>query len=175
MEKKLERDEANKMLAGVAAGLAEYLNVEVVWIRILFVCLTVFGFAGIWIYLILWIVVPPKATYTTFETGGGYQGTTAADASSRPYISAPPSNSTRRTVGLVLLLAGIFFLVNEFVDLPDWISFAKLWPLVLIAIGLVILFGRNKRRLPEPPPAKEEPPVTPSASRDESTGGETII
>ena len=60
MEKRLYRDETNKILAGVSSGLAEYFEMDVTWVRIIFVFAAVFGFSGVIIYIILWIVIPPK-------------------------------------------------------------------------------------------------------------------
>ena len=58
------RDTENRTLAGVCSGMGTYFNIDPVLIRILFVVLVFLG-AGvsIFIYLILWIVVP-KATTT---------------------------------------------------------------------------------------------------------------
>ncbi|WP_316799996.1 PspC domain-containing protein [Pedobacter frigidisoli] len=59
MEKKLFRNEHDKMVAGVASGLAEYLQVEVTIVRLLFALSVFFLFGtGIVAYIILWIVVP---------------------------------------------------------------------------------------------------------------------
>ena len=58
MEKKLKRDSKDKMVAGVASGLANYFELDVTWVRIAFGIAAFFGGSGIWIYLILWIAVP---------------------------------------------------------------------------------------------------------------------
>ncbi|MBP1677281.1 MAG: PspC protein [Bacteroidetes bacterium] len=59
MEKKLRRSN-NKMLAGVCAGIAEYLNVDPTLIRVAYVLLSIFsaGFPGILVYIILMIIMP---------------------------------------------------------------------------------------------------------------------
>lgn len=65
MEKKLFRNEHNKTIAGVAAGLADYMQVDVTIIRVLFVLSTVFlGGVGFIAYIILWIVAPVKNDFT---------------------------------------------------------------------------------------------------------------
>ena len=56
--RKLYRSESNRMVAGVCGGLAEYFNVDATLIRVLFVVLTVFGGAGLVLYLLMWIIVP---------------------------------------------------------------------------------------------------------------------
>jgi phage shock protein PspC (stress-responsive transcriptional regulator) len=62
-QKRLFRDTDNAIIGGVAAGIANYLNIDAVIIRIAFVLLTIFGGGtGIVIYLILWWIVPPANT-----------------------------------------------------------------------------------------------------------------
>ncbi|MGL5937780.1 MAG: PspC domain-containing protein [Phocaeicola sp.] len=51
----------NKRVAGVCGGLAEYLGLDVTIVRVAYVLLTFFtAFAGFFIYLILWMVMPNK-------------------------------------------------------------------------------------------------------------------
>lgn len=57
--KRLYRDENSKILGGVCSGLANYLNIDIVLIRIIFIIL--FGVALI-PYIILWIAVPSSAS-----------------------------------------------------------------------------------------------------------------
>jgi phage shock protein PspC (stress-responsive transcriptional regulator) len=60
--KKLYRDENDKVIGGVCSGLANYFNVDVVVVRILFVILAVSFGVGIIPYLVLWIAVPSSAS-----------------------------------------------------------------------------------------------------------------
>lgn len=59
MSKKLQRS-SNKMIAGVCAGIAEYLGLDVTLVRVLYVLISIFsaGFPGLLIYIILWFVMP---------------------------------------------------------------------------------------------------------------------
>jgi phage shock protein C len=59
MAKKLQRS-SNKMIAGVCAGIAEYLGLDITLVRILYVLISVFsaGFPGLLVYVILWFVMP---------------------------------------------------------------------------------------------------------------------
>ena len=65
-KKSLYRDTDNKMLGGVASGLAEYMNWDVTLVRLAFVfCL--FAVQGsVLAYILAWIVVPGK-----YSTSGG--------------------------------------------------------------------------------------------------------
>lgn len=58
--KRLVRKNDDRMLFGVAAGLADYVGVDPVIIRLLFVLLTLMGAHGILIYLILLIIMPEE-------------------------------------------------------------------------------------------------------------------
>lgn len=58
---RLYRDSSDKMIGGVCAGLANYLNIDPAIVRILFAIITFGGFGlGILAYIILWIVLPAK-------------------------------------------------------------------------------------------------------------------
>lgn len=62
--KRLYRDKDNGMLGGVMAGLGHYLGIDVLWLRIIMVILF-FGFGtGLFVYIVLWILVPEAITTT---------------------------------------------------------------------------------------------------------------
>ena len=50
------------MLGGVCSGLALYLDIDVVVVRVLFLIALICGTAGFWIYVIIWIVAPEART-----------------------------------------------------------------------------------------------------------------
>ena len=59
--KKLYRNPRDKRIAGVCSGIAQYLNVDVTVVRIIFLAaLLCFG-TGLGIYLIVWLIAPEKA------------------------------------------------------------------------------------------------------------------
>jgi len=58
--RKLYRSRTERKVAGVAGGLAQYLNVDPTLIRALFVALAVLGGSGLILYLAMWILVPEE-------------------------------------------------------------------------------------------------------------------
>ena len=59
-DKKLVRS-ANKKLAGVCGGLAEYFGMDASIVRIIWLLATIFtAFAGVLIYIILMLVMPAQ-------------------------------------------------------------------------------------------------------------------
>jgi phage shock protein C len=55
----LQRSRTDMMLGGVSGGLAEHTGVDALVWRVAFVGLTLAGGAGIAIYLLLWVLMPP--------------------------------------------------------------------------------------------------------------------
>ena len=51
---------ANKMLAGVCAGMAEYWDIDPTVVRVVYAALTVFsaGFPGVLLYIIMALLMP---------------------------------------------------------------------------------------------------------------------
>ena len=64
VRKKIYRDYDNKRIAGVCAGLATYLDIDVVLARVLMLVALIAGTAGFWIYVICWIAIPKAVTPT---------------------------------------------------------------------------------------------------------------
>ncbi|MCA0982060.1 MULTISPECIES: PspC domain-containing protein [Exiguobacterium] len=62
MERKLYKDQNNKMIAGVCSGLGNYLGVDVTIMRVLFVAMALLGGPGLLIYIVLAIIMkkPPS-------------------------------------------------------------------------------------------------------------------
>ncbi|MBT8316295.1 MAG: PspC domain-containing protein [Lutibacter sp.] len=61
--KKLFRDGEDKFLGGVSSGLAHYLGIDSLWVRLIWIVLVVAGFGtGIPIYILLWILIPEATT-----------------------------------------------------------------------------------------------------------------
>lgn len=58
--KRLYRSKTNKVLGGVCGGIGEYLEVDPVIIRILWVLGSFAWGAGILAYLLAWIIIPLK-------------------------------------------------------------------------------------------------------------------
>jgi phage shock protein PspC (stress-responsive transcriptional regulator) len=58
--KRLYRTREGRIIAGVCTGIAAYFGIDPTLVRLAFAVLTIFGGAGILIYLIAWIVIPEE-------------------------------------------------------------------------------------------------------------------
>ena len=145
MEKKLYRDEHHKVIGGVCAGLADYLNIDVSIVRIIFLVSLVLKGVGFIPYIILWIVLPkknyifndPTVDYKVPPDPMGYYNPT------EPFPVKKKSNFSV-IAGAALLVMGAFFLLDEFNFIPD-VDFGQLWPVILIVIGITFIFSQNKK------------------------------
>jgi phage shock protein PspC (stress-responsive transcriptional regulator) len=56
--KRLYRVKKNRMIGGVCTGMAQYFDIDVVAMRLIFIGLTLLGGFGILAYIILWMITP---------------------------------------------------------------------------------------------------------------------
>jgi phage shock protein C len=154
-DRKLYRDDRNATIGGVCKGLADYFDIDVTIIRALFLLALVLKGGGVLIYIVL-MVVMPKRPY--------FMGTPGVDYTMPPqgqpadpfiYQPAPRRKSNFSLVaGLVLIFLGGILLLDEYDVIPDW-DFEHLWPVPLVAIGLVLVFSANKNKPTDPQPPIE--------------------
>ena len=62
MEKRLVRNVQDKKIAGVCAGLADYLDMDQTLVRAIWILFTLLGGSGILAYLILWLIMLEAGT-----------------------------------------------------------------------------------------------------------------
>jgi phage shock protein C len=145
---KLYRSEINRILGGVSSGLALFFKVDATLIRVLFVLLTLFGGSGLIIYLILWVIIPTESAKETSLTSEDLRknldeiGDKAREITESFETQATTSNS-RSLLGMIIVGVGAVILLSNF-GVFHFINFEKLWPLVIVAIGIALLFRDKK-------------------------------
>ena len=66
--KKMERPRTGRMLAGVCAAIANYVNIDVTVVRVAYFLLTLFtAFSGVIIYFILMLIIPEEKNQFKIE------------------------------------------------------------------------------------------------------------
>lgn len=129
--RKLSRNSMNKVIGGVCSGLADFFGLDVALVRIAFVIAFMFASFGFWLYIILWIVLPVDG-----------QQTTANNQQPTANSQAPESKVKSVLAGSFVILIGLLFLINNFIPI-NWVW--KLWPLILVAIGVVMIITSSKK------------------------------
>ena len=146
--RRLERNPMNKVIGGVCSGLAEFFGLDIALVRIAFVIAFLFASFGFWLYIILWIVLPENGQQTTDngqQSFGQSQGQSQGQSPQSESVSVSKSESKVKSIfaGSFVILIGLLFLVNNFIPI-NWMW--KLWPLILVAIGVVMIVTTSKRR-----------------------------
>jgi len=149
--KRLYRSRYDSVIAGVAGGLARYFNIDPIIFRILFVALVFAGASGLLIYIILWIAVPldPDFSYFKYNQPAGANPTGEAKqdepfeeankSDEKPFTSNDryaPRNEGSMIAGIIFIVLGSVFL---FAKLIPSINAGDLWPLLLIAAGILVM------------------------------------
>ena len=156
MAKKLYRSTADKMLGGVASGLAEYFDIDSTLVRVLFIVVVFLGGGGIIAYIILWIVVPqkpyelPKFSFTDSPKGESGSSNFSSDQTKSDSFSVSNggvaasvshTNSKQIWIAIVLMVIGGLLLLDNIFPRFDFDHF---WPVLLIAIGVGLLLNAKK-------------------------------
>ena len=155
MPQRLERSNANRVIAGVCGGIAEYLAVDPTLVRVVFVVLAFLGGIGLLAYIVLLILMPlpgrpapftstPSPSGSSNATAGSEAdraATTAAVAPVDPAIHAAEAERRRMAVGYLLIGLGVVFLLSN-AGMFRFVQWQFLWPLVLIGIGVLFLVQR---------------------------------
>ncbi len=160
MEKRLYRSRSDRMIWGVCGGLAKYFDIDPTIVRIIAVLLVFTNGVGILAYIILAIVVPLESSEVTTpkdvikenveemkETAsklGQEIRSTFVKEEGESEEAAKARHRRYNVVGIILIVIGILFLLASF-NLFWWFRWAYLWPLILIAIGLLIILGARRK------------------------------
>lgn len=145
--KRLYRSSQDRIFLGVAGGLAEYFEVDPTLVRLVFLILSVWGGAGIVIYIILAIATPEREEGENMATKKVKEVKTpekkarvvAEEVDERPTFKRWQGE---QLFGAIVLGVGLIFLLENFI--PGF-SFGRLWPLILIGLGLWMIAGREER------------------------------
>ncbi len=124
------------MLAGVAEGLSRHLDIDPLLIRIIFGALTIFGGAGIVLYLIAWLTIPSDNAY-----------------------DSPASGALRQDPERVIVAGLALAAIAGAVTLLGAIGFAtpRPWAVITVSLLALVLFALFSRRGGRPTPAASQP------------------
>jgi phage shock protein C len=167
MNKKLYRDEYHKVLGGVCSGLAEYFEMDVTVIRLLFAFTVIIMGVGIIPYIVLWIVLPkkgylfnnynnqtvdytvppqqPEGQFNTPPQPGNPYGGNPFGGNPIDNMPAKQKSNAGIIVGFVLIIVGAAILIDEFDLIPDF-DFERLWPIILVLVGGALIASGQKRQ-----------------------------
>jgi phage shock protein C len=172
--RRLYRCRADRKLAGVAGGMAEYLDLDPTLVRVLWILSIFFGGFSILLYIILAFVMPPEPYAVPSSSGGVAPDPGPVTPAPWPAHWHDPRPEARRGgraglyVGVVLIVLGGIALADALV--PGWASVAWFGPAILVALGAALLVGSIRR---EPGETAHRSNATPGAGSTEEDGHAT--
>ena len=151
MAKRIYRSRKNCWIVGICGGIAEYFDIDPILVRIIAVCTISLNGLGLIAYIIAWILIPqnpePLAKEEISEKKGGLGKMKEKAEKVAQEIGEGIRGSSERTEGkrrsrwiggLILIFLGLLFLARNFFH---WFDLGKLWPLILVIIGLAVMAG----------------------------------
>jgi phage shock protein C len=150
VNRRLYRCRQNRVLAGVAGGLAEYFDADPTLVRVLWIISIFFGGFGLLLYIAMAIIVPiePLAVdgITVVDRADVPDGTPVAAPGAVEGHRHSTHGDGRGTmfVGLVLILFGGLALIGTL--LPVWVDAGRyLVPAFIIGVGALIVANAVRR------------------------------
>ncbi len=62
VKRRLFRNPDDKLLGGVCSGIGSYFDIDAVWVRLIFVVILLAFGTGVFLYILLWIIMPEAVT-----------------------------------------------------------------------------------------------------------------
>lgn len=155
MRERLYRSRDDRMLFGVAGGMAEWMDLDPAIVRLVWALLILAGGVGLVLYIVAAIVIPeaPWVTGPATAAGDGSGGEGPAGAGTAGAAGLGQSRWEARQArraerrgrgnpgiifGLILVVAGTWFLLDRYIPALDLSWFM---PGALIVVGLVLVVG----------------------------------
>lgn len=157
---KLYRSGREKMIGGVCGGLADYFSIDVTLVRLIVLVATFAGGVGFLAYLAGWAIIPVnpaeqggptyhhnRGTEEVFKGMGSEVNDVTNGISLQKEYEKPEhqENHGKRSkmAGGILVALGAYFLFERF--FPYWFDMSKMWPVLLIIIGVAIIFRGGRK------------------------------
>jgi phage shock protein C len=131
------------MIGGVCGGLGSYLNIDPIFVRILFILLLFGSDFGFILYILLWIIIPEEGKEYGFKDSSFNEKVRSMGDDVQKAVRQPhPQAGIILGVGLIVIGG---FLVLERLNLSwmRWFDLDILWPILLIIGGVVLLLRKK--------------------------------
>jgi phage shock protein C len=124
--RQLRRSRRDRMLGGVCGDIGRYLDVDPVLLRVAAVALALSGGLGVLAYLVAWAVIPE-----------------AAEGEPERPVAPAGRAAVATVVGAGLVFLGTVLLVRQWYP---WFGADLFWPLIVVAVGLLVVFSGRRGR-----------------------------
>ena len=153
MNRRLYRCRHDRLVAGVASGVAEYFHIDPTIVRVLWVVSVFFGGLGLLLYFVMAIIVPlepevgPAVSAPAGDPTGDPSVPSQTDWHSMPAGHRHGTRGTGRLVtffGIALILFGGLALIDAL--LPAWADSGRfLGPAFILGVGALLVASAVRR------------------------------
>ena len=156
MAKRVYRSRKDCVIAGICGGIAEYFDIDPILVRIIAVLTIFLNGLGLIAYIIGWILIPQNPEPLAKEEITEKKGTVGKIKEKAEEVAneigerirggskrTEGKRDSRWVAGLILICLGLLFLARNFFG---WFDLGKLWPLILVVIGLAVMAGSFRRK-----------------------------
>lgn len=167
MRDRLYRSRDERVLFGVAGGVADWLDIDPALVRIVFALLVLTAGFGLLLYIIMAIVIPEEPERLAAPSAPADPNAPASPPAGQAWVDARAARRAERRAsraerdgrglvifGAILIVLGAWFLLDRYI--PD-LDGELLGPVVLIVVGGLLLAGALTRGVGSgsgSPPAK---------------------
>jgi len=141
MSRRLYRARHDRILGGVAAGVAQYFRIDPTIVRLAWLLIVLWGGAGIFLYVIAWIIVtlaPNGHSYTAAASEAARGG----DVGGKRRFST--GERDQNAIGWLLIGAGIVIVLFG-TNIIGWLINPVVMLAVLLVVAGLFFLGRNER------------------------------
>lgn len=132
------------MIGGVCGGLGNYLGIDPVIFRFLFIVLLFGANFGFLLYLLLWIIIPEEGKEYGAQGHDIGERVRGMGEDVQQAVSQPHPQAGIIVGAALLLVGGILLVDNLNFHWLRWLDFDLLWPVLLIIGGIVLLVRRSQ-------------------------------
>ncbi len=132
-KERLRKSSSDRVMFGVAGGLAEHLDIDSTLVRVAFVVLGFASGIGLIAYIVLALVMPEAV-----------KGAEPAEESTPPPEADTRTKRNRNFIGGLLVVVGVLLLLLQ-VEFFSWLRWGLIWPLAIIAVGVALIWDRSRR------------------------------
>ncbi len=169
MAKRLYRaSEERSMIGGVCAGIADYFDIDPTLVRLAFLFIVLARGAGILAYIIAWVIIPERSeskrnpdpyresrdsekksdenmnhnnSETDSEKAYNRREEARNNLNNENYYKPKKDREKSKLLGIILVAIGLIFMVDIWMPHFYW---GKIWPLLIIGLGLTIIIKDKK-------------------------------
>ena len=129
---RLRKSSSDRVMFGVAGGLAEHLDIDSTLVRVAFVVLGFASGIGLIAYIVLALVMPEAV-----------EGAAPVEDSMPDTEAEARTKRNRNLIGGLLVIIGVVFLLLQ-LEFLSWLRWSLIWPLIVIGAGVALIWDRTK-------------------------------